>query len=239
MPYLEFPSSLGGQWQGNDRPRLIGVSRTPGRTLSGVMPAGRTDGGGLWSHGFQVILKTPDNVRAWDSLAEYLAEGATPIVLPVWNRKFAPFPLDDAGQPIESYGSIPHDDDTLFSDGSGYSQNVIVASVGVAAALRATTIFLDMTFSGELRGSELFTILHPTIGPRMYRVISVSAIDGTRNTVRIDPPLREDVAAGTEVDFDRPRFVAQLNGTMPLALELEMIGRPSVSFIESFLPEPD
>lgn len=220
------------------RPRLVGSARAAGRSASGVIHGGRVDGGGLWTYGFDgVNLKTVDHVNAWEALGAYLAEGATPIVVPFCNKRYFPAPIVD-GQPVYSYGDIPHDDETLFDDDTGYDQNVVVATVLNAAALRATTLVLRMTYAGELRGWHPFTIVHTEIGPRLYGITSISDVDGTDHTVTIEPPLREAVDGGETADFDWPRCVMQLNGAMPVSMNMGRFASPAVSFVESFLPEP-
>lgn len=242
MTYREFPHSLSSMAREQERPRLIGSARTAGRSASGIMHAGRVDGGGLWTYGFSgVPLNTADHFNAWEALGAYLAEGATPIVVPFCNKRYFPAPIVD-GSPVYNIGPIPHGDGTLFDDGTAYAQHVVIATVRDAAAMRATTLVLRMTYSGVLRGWHPFTIDHepgePEGGPRLYGITQILEVDGADYTVKIEPPLRADVAAGDEVDFDRPRCVMQLAGAMPVVMDLGRFARPSVTFVESFLPEP-
>jgi hypothetical protein len=232
---LHFPPSLMRE-AAQDRPRLVGVARSGGRSASGIFTMSRSDGGGLWSVGFRSIaLRTADHVRAYEAVTTAMAEGSRPIVVPICDRRHFPAPTFE-GNLLYSWSSVPHSDDSLFSDGTGYSQSVVVIATSGTTALRATQINLGIDFAGVLHGGELFSIDHTVLGWRMYRIIEIVSQTATAATVKIEPPLREAVANNTPVEFDLPRCIMQLASPADLTLEMRRFGNPSISFVESFLP---
>lgn len=150
----------------------------------------------------------------------------------VWRNDalFRPWPAGAA-----PYGSIPHSDGTFFSDGTGYYQPVIDVETYGYAELRDTTIYLQLNYCGDLMGGESFSINHPTMGWRLYEIGTVNYVDDTHVAVTFNPPLREDVPAGTQVEFDRPRCVMQLKapGSMDLTVVPWTFNSANAEFIEA------
>lgn len=235
--YLEFPSKL-LRPQVMERPVLVASSRSGGRSASNIIYSTRVDGGGLWAWSFNdVPLRTRDQVRVWELLSAYLSFATRPIIVPLCNAAFQPWLVVD-GQKLLHHAPVPHSDGSPFSDGTSYVTPTIDAEMASAAELRATTLEVRVKVGSGFRGGELFSINHDELGWRMYRVVQVEDVAGDVSTVRIEPPLREDVTTGKRVEFDRPRCVMQVPADMRVSLGADWRGRPSVSFIESFLPEP-
>jgi hypothetical protein len=234
---LEFPHDLLRETV-TERPRLVGAVRTGGRTASGVVTASRADGGGLWAYGLQsIVINKSYLVRRFEMFLALLAEGARPIIVPICNHNYAPIPEDDPA--AIDHIDVPHSpDDTPFSDDALYHQHYSVdANISAAAPLRATTITLHVLMSGPFVGGELFSIEHPNMGWRFYRVVGITetATPGYYS-VQIEPPLREAINAGTAADFNEPRCVMQLAAPASLELQMRRFGRPTLQFIESFMP---
>jgi hypothetical protein len=79
-----------------------------------------------------------------------------------------------------------------------------------SAALRTTTLQVAFVDAAPLLGGEPFSILHPVRGKRLYGIHSVGETVGGVTEITIRPPLREAIAAGTELDFDNPGCVMRL-----------------------------
>ncbi len=237
---LEFPHALLREAV-TDRPRLVGSARTGGRSASGAITMSRADGGGLWFYGLlSIAITNRELVMIYEAMVALMAEGARPIIVPICDKRHSPGWSVGGGAIINSYGKIPHSDTALFSDTSGYTQQVVDISMGADAPLRSPTIVIRLLASGPLIGGELFSINHTTLGPRWYRVTTVAPDTPSPGlvTIGIEPPLREATGAGIGLDFDYPRCVMQLAEPAPLQLELRRSGKPSMNFVESFLP-PD
>jgi hypothetical protein len=234
---LEFPHELLRETV-TERPRLVGAVRTGGRTASGVVTASRADGGGLWAYGLQAIVINKSYLVRWfEMFLTLMAEGARPIIVPICNHNYAPLP----DEPGTGHIDVPHSpDDTPFSDDALYHQHYVVdAFINPPAPLRATTIYMNVLHSGPFLGGELFSIEHLTMGWRFYRVVGITPVSPTTPNyyaVQIEPPLREAINAGVAADFNKPRCVMQLAAPSSLELQMRRFGRPTLQFIESFMP---
>lgn len=210
------------------------------QTASGVMPLSNLGGGGLWKATLgQIGLWTPDKRRTWRALSAICDNGSQPIVASVRETVDSPWPVV-AGSPLTSLAPVGHSDDALFDDGTGYDSSVIEINVVGAALLRATAMKVNLKAASSLRGGEYFSIDHFNLRWRLYRIkTAVNNNDGTWK-INFRPPLRADVADGTELDFDNPKCVMRLASpdSMDVTLTPPFNSDPSVSFIEAFPPFP-
>lgn len=212
---------------------------SPGLTGAGVLPMVSTDGGGLWRYDLTSIqLYEPNHKRAWRAIAGACDGGVNKLIVSLYDNEHQPWPIVD-GVPFTSYDPIPHDDDSYFDDGTGYYQNVIDAQTVGTAALRATSLTVAFAYGGPLVGGEHFSIDHPTMRHRIYRVVRVTENDDGDSVVTIRPPLREAVAAATPLDFDHPKGIFQPASpdALDIVTDINQVARPSPTLIEAFTPE--
>lgn len=217
---------------------LFAGNATPGQTASGAFPSLRLDGGGLWVAKLnQILLVDDDAVRAYRALRIAARGGARALYVPR-HETVQPWPLDENGRPITTYGDIPWDDEVLFDDDTGWDQPVIDCITVGSAALRATTLALRFIYGGPLRGGEVFSILHAAQGWRLYEIEAVEINDDGDSVVTFSPPLREAVADETQVEFDQPRCTMKLLSpdAMNFTLQTFPNDRPTAQFIETFFP---
>lgn len=225
---LRWPCMLG--------PNDIEVDLTPrpqggGPSLAGGSQWVQSDAG-VWEITYGSIPATELRINAYRALALLLNGPVTPILVPVFDKKRAPWPLVDVKR-LTSYGDIPHSDGSLFSDGSGYYTPVIDATATVAA-IRATSLTMTLNYGGKLWGAEFFSI-----DENLYQIKSVSLSDAgppAVYTIGFMPPLRAAITDGTVLNFDDPvcRCTLASSAGMPLSLSNRAVGLPSVSFIEDF-----
>jgi hypothetical protein len=155
------------------------VARTlsGGRSLAGVTPKARIDGGGFWQATLTDVRVTrPDHVLAWRALAARLDSGATPFVMEMREPRLIPWPIA-GGVPVTWQFESEHSDGSTCSDGSPYVSDVIQAELKAAADLRATTIELIIENAAALRGGEHLSIQHDTFSHRLYRIGKVVKLD--------------------------------------------------------------
>lgn len=153
---------------------LTASTLSGGRTLSGAEHRARVDGGGLWMATMSdVQVSSADQVRAWRAIAAILDGGATPVVLANRDVRFAPWSDSTTTEQIESTNS----DDSTCSDDTPYVSDLIVAEVIEDAALRATTLVINMQHGSALQGGEYFSILHDTFSHRIYQIGRVDKLD--------------------------------------------------------------
>lgn len=239
---VEFPAMLlrerSHSWN------LLGVAVSPGQTMKSVAPLMRSDGGGFWSCQMTDVslsgggaLRGKDRQRVstllWRAVRQICDGGVNAIVVPRNDALFRPWPVGVASTRLNS----PHSDVSLFSDGSGYDQTVIDITCS-AAELRDTSLAISIQNAAALLGGESFSINHPSMGWRLYEIATVVMQTSTTGVVTFNPPLREDVAAGTKLEFDRPRCTMRL--AAPSAMDLTVnpwtFNSASVGFVETVAP---
>jgi hypothetical protein len=236
---VEFPRALlrekSHAWN------LAGVAVSPGATAN-VATLVRSDGGGFWTCTMSDVslsgragLSGRDRQKVstllWRAVRQIADGGVNSIIVPRNDTLFVPWPEGVS----RSIGiDVPHSDGALFDDSAGYYQSTIDVSCN-AADLRATSLDITITYAGELMGGESFSILHPTYGWRLYEIATVVPIDGTHATITFNPPLRQGVATGTPLEFDRPRCVMRLAQTSSMNLTVQpwTFNAASVDFVEA------
>lgn len=181
-----------------------------GEALNGDEDLIATDGGGrVFVEIGDPYLDDADIALAWRALDAYLDGGARAIVVPF---------CDGRHQPWAESISVPHSDDTTFSDETEYVQSGAHALVGADAALRATVIQLkDIDLPRALLGGEWLSINHPTMRWRAYRIAEILAYDADAGTalISVRPPLREAISEGEDIDFAKPRCTMRVDGGLP------------------------
>lgn len=196
--------------------KLRGVTIGGGVSVGGSAQLSRTDGGGLWTcEQTGIEIYTPEQLLAASALDMQMDGGSVPIVVPCFNWPLRPVP-------------------------AGVDWRVAIALIE-DAALRATTLTVVLTVGSPLIGGEPFSITGPVHGKRLYRVHSqvsppVTTGGVTTQTVRIRPPTREAITAGTALDFERPGCVMRLTNPdgwlSPLDAGHEQVAQPT--WVEHF-----
>lgn len=183
-----------------------------------------TDGGGRWFGEFMGgPLLDRENTLAFRALTALLDEGVTEIIVPF---------CDPYHQPGGAQ-SVPHSDNTPFGDDSLYEGGTAWAELSADAALRATTLELNISLPEELLGGERLTIVHATKLERAYQIAQVVEQTATTATIIIRPPLREATEAGAAVDFNDPRCLMVQQGRAGSKLELGLYGEAAIRFVEA------
>ncbi|HWW11376.1 MAG TPA: hypothetical protein VN018_02585 [Brevundimonas sp.] len=179
-----------------DRWTLQGVAINGGVSVGGVSRLTRTDGGGLWVGEQSFLLTEPVQIKTARALEGLMDGGSGLIVAWSFEEPFAP-----AGAEASL---TPYSDGSAFSDGGMFVTAPTGTTLAADAALRATVLSVTMEV-GALQGGEQFSIVHPVMGWRRYRVVRV---EGGQVTIR--PPLREASSAGAVLRFDRVGCVCRL-----------------------------
>lgn len=215
---------------------LVSGSMSPGQTASGGFPFATFPGGGLWQAAHSSLaLKGDDAIRAFRAIRSQAKSAVVPIIVYRNDGMLAPWPVVN-GRRVTTYGSLPHSDDSFFSDDSGYVQPVISASVVSAADVNATSITIRFDYGGPPRGGESFSLFHASQGWRLYEIGFVTDNGNGTYMISFTPWLRDAVAAGDAVEFDAPRCTMRMAdpSSMNMALPNYKLARPDASFIEYF-----
>jgi len=188
-------------------PELVPATISGGRTITSVEKIIKVDAG-YWQITLdQIPYASKEHKRAWRAVAGILQGRFGTIAVPVYDTDGAPWPLDGNGNPITDYPDEPHSDGTLFSDGTGYDQPVIVAEIYANAGLGAVYVTILFTF-GDADGPQPGQFF--SVANRLYRIIGVTASAASPTqvfTCKITPPLREPIFLGDTAEFDDPRCI--------------------------------
>jgi hypothetical protein len=207
---------------------LLGVAMTAGQT-AGMSVDTRSDGGGFWQAKLNnVRFRDRLDTLLWRALRQIANGGVVPLIVYRRDTTWAPFP----GSLTES---ILPDNYAYFDNGAGYYTPIIDVTCSGGAALRATSMSVNLKNCAALQGGECFSIKHPTFGWRLYEIATV-----TDNVITFNPPLREAIVDGDRLEFDRPRCLMKLASSS--AMDLNNTTYPfslaSVVFVETKYATP-
>lgn len=218
---------------------LLGVAATPGVTMQSTATFVRTDGGGFWSCAMtDVSLSGPgrnlDRPRMsallWRAVRQVCDGGVNAIVVPRNDALFVPYPPGFA-----RVVTVPHSDQSTLDDGTSYYQPVIDIACDGGAALRATSMAIDIRVAADLVGGESFSVRHAAVGWRLYEIATVVYDDDAHAMITFNPPLREAVEDGEQLEFDRPCCTMRLAKpeSMNFSVQPWTFNSASVDFIEA------
>ena len=178
-------------------------------SVSGFRQSVASDAGGWQVTLGGILIRTRADLLKWNELAVLLEGRLNPVLVPVFSRKPGP--------------------DPFFSDETGHDTDAPVeATVSGAAALRATTMAVNVAYGGALVPGMDFSI-----GERLYRVRSIVSVVGSVTTVTIRPGLRVALSGGETAEFNAPVVKCRLaDDLMPIDLQSFKRASPSVTFIE-------
>lgn len=215
----------------NPDPVKVGVMErvvTGSESIAGDEDVVSTDGGGRWQITFAGIdLDTPEMQRLWRMWDGHMAGGAQPVLVPLLTLATAPRPFAGRGE------ATPSDilaDDADFPESVSFAAPSIVATIAADAALRATTVQIEVTQGAQIRGGEVFSV-----GERAHEIVRVTARDGAKATCLIRPPLRTAVEEGDPVNFDWPMVRCRAVVDQDMIPEMSgPYGTVAISFAEDF-----
>ncbi|PZR42788.1 MAG: hypothetical protein DI537_62450 [Stutzerimonas stutzeri] len=200
-----------------------------GQALSGDEEVIQTDGGGRWQIAYTDIdLDDRAMRRFWNQWTSFIAGGAEVFLVPLLSLEDAPRPF--GGEGLLDPSDIA-DDGSAFPESVAFASPYIVARVAADAALRATTLQIEVTQGARIVGGETFSV-----GERAYRIERVLSSAGDTATCRIKPPLRASVAVDNLVNFDWP--VVRCRGVVGQDLGADVLNGQfatvAISFVEDF-----
>lgn len=128
-----------------------------------------------------------------------------------------------AAQVAETNTDIPHSDDSLFDDDSGYSQGPTLP--GVSAARGASSITVNATtINDALQPGHMFSV-----NDYLYRVTGISGTMAAR-TYAFEPPLRVAMLATDVIDL-RPHVIVAFDSDMEARARLGSGGKVGTASI--------
>lgn len=218
--------------------RLVGNVIDGGQALSGFSTTASFSGGGFWRTELSDIgLDDPDQILAARAWSAHLDGGAQVFVMPLWDLGFAPRPW--AGRARLGGGRpAPAAAGDWFGWEASLGEPLIVASLAADADQSDVQVVIHLARGAGLLAGQHFSLNHAEWGWRTYRIARVVSQDSDDYTVRIRPPLREDVLSGMAVEFDVPRNVMKLDpqtSIEPVITHGRLADPVSAAFIEARL----
>ena len=208
-------------------PEPVYATESGGRSITAAEQIISSDAG-YWQIVLDEIpLASPDQKRVWRAISVKLEGRLNTIAVPIYDQDIAPYPTIAAGPD----SNIPFSDASLFSDATGFGQDIITATINAAVALNAVSVPINVTQGGDLEIGMHFSVLN-----RLYRIKEITSTIGTVTTVKVWPNVREAMLSGAEANFDDPRCLCRLatDGEMQSGID-DYAGRTlaRVNFVEA------
>lgn len=217
------------------RPRDVKFDIAP-RTLSapasvsGVSQVVASDAG-IWKATLgNIVINKRNHVIAFRAIANLLEGRLGNILVPLC-RAYQPIPDGFTSTTAAALlDEVPHGDDTLFGDDTGYSGGTMSVSLASGISARAVSANIVIEYGGEIEPGQ-----HFNIGERLYRVRTITYTTPNTAAMTFRPPLREAASAGDILEFDDPvcRMKLADDAAMDLDLSLRRFGNPTVNFVEA------
>ncbi len=218
------------QWPRKLLPPQAPMFHLRGMNISGPIADGASDvisgDAPFWVATYgSIVTTTRDRVMTFNAIASMLEGRLYPILVP-YCRMYQPVD-DDA-----TYEPVPHSDGTFFSDGSGYVGSGTEIIITGDRPERAVNGSVTIAYGDTLQPGQVFSF-----GERMYRTNSVIYTSESTADIKWQPPLREPVAAGDELEFTDPKCRMRLasDDEMMLSLDMNRRGFPTVNFVEDLV----
>lgn len=217
MAILDFPAAL--LKAKSFRLDIVGQVISGGITQDGQQQVVNAAGGGLWALALEFPrFNRPDQIDAWRRIQYGSQGGVVEVNVSVCDLRQAPY-------------GVPHSDMTPFSDGTLYFSADIEATLAASAALRATTVRLNIASGREPFG--FFSLAYGD-GRHELHFITGATANGDDWDVTIVPPLRAAHTGGEPVTFGHPLCTMRLATpeAMSMAIEYGRWGTGQATFIE-------
>lgn len=222
--FLPKPSS-GGYWLEN--PARSGGISFAGSEQTVVSMAQR------WKCQWNISIRNTAQMleaRAFFGLANGRAGN---ILVPDFNAKGANWPLDAYGRMLVPSRVRRRDlDGTIYADPEIPTASAIVARMNAAAALRATTVSIEVTQGSTLKRGQHFSLG----GNRLYRINALTGPASGVYTCQIMPPLRAAAALHDAVNLSQPICLMQQDSDEQglKALDVMQFTDLQLDFVEAF-----
>lgn len=116
---------------------------------------------------------------------------------------------------------VPFSDGASFSDGTLFAGVSMSASFAGAGELYGSVIEVTSDQASAIQGGMEFSVYDPVARWRMHRINRVLDSAGNVVSLEITPPLRFDVAAGLELDFETPSCTMRMTNAESFLQMLE------------------
>lgn len=211
---LAFPTTLPKPVSGGFAQSVKSLSG--GQSLTGFEQV-QSSMSDRWTASYTFSINSDARVLAFRAFVLSMRGRGNTVLLPAFDLARAPWALDGFGRK-QTPGLFrnPQLDGTPYQDPANQRDGLIAAQVRIDAGLNAGALDIQMTKGSAPQPGHLFSI-----GNKLYSVLTVTAMGGTRYIIGIWPWLRTDVAAGAAINFATPacemRFASDGEGADALS----------------------
>jgi hypothetical protein len=194
--------------------------------------------GSRWGASMTLPIFDNEGVLAMRALRSKLDGRANPVVLPNFDAQRQSWPIEAETGRVLTPRVAHWLDGTRGLDGTPYAgeeipdRAQIAGTVTSTAALGATQVSITMTLGGPLKEGQQFGVF----GLRIHEISEIVSVSGAVTVVQFRPRFRSVVAAGTAINFTRPRCLMRcLNlNDESRRLELMRFATLDLEFVEYF-----
>lgn len=230
MTLYAWPSELGVRSIAFN-PRGMVVTGPP--SLTGQSQVASVDAG-HWVATLNIAtLGEGAEVLAFRALRAKLEGGAHSVLVPVFdygtrNNGQIPYPAS-GGSTVNAYAEQRYSDNTFHTDGHGFYRPAIVVTANAAASQGASSATFTVTTAGTLYPGMYFS--HRG---HLHVLKEKTGVSGSNQTWSFWPRLREDIASGDRIDFEKVVCRMRLAGEEEMDLDLGRLwmAQPTVGFRE-------
>lgn len=201
----------------NFRPTSQMIHLNPSVKFGPVLPDGRQQrvqsSGPHWIMALTFQLTEVRELQEFRSFVTKMAGGATEVIVPVRDRRQAPWPT---GYDYES-SLLPVDWAASRVWSKAWSRRIIRINTYTGVSPGATEMEVIVRSSGTLYRGQMFSMTDVTGRVRLYQIAGVpgkpTTVSGSvvRRRITFQPPLRNTVRAETPLDFDNPAVTVTLD----------------------------
>lgn len=228
MTAYPFPAEI--------KPRSImfhpqNASRSGGVSTNGLEQVVES-GAGRWRASLTAPVATDAQILAWRAFLARIRGRANTILVPVYDGKRAPWPVDIFGRQLNpTITREPQLDGTAFESATIPATSAITAiAVTPGGEIGDRELTINVTQGGTITEGMYFG----TGGNRLYLIDEVLLVVGALYTVTFWPTLREAVATSAAIELARPVCEMRFKDDDQGELNLDMLrwGSVSLDFVE-------
>jgi hypothetical protein len=204
---IDLPGNLGpkvSDWVINSLGRSAGDGITgAGQVIYGAQPR--------WEATLSLSGFGRDRVLAWEAVRASLKGRVNVLRVTICDPYRAT--LAEVGVPASDAGETPHNDDTLFDDGTGYDYEPTFLAIDTYDRGAEEIAFDSTSIGNALQPGQWFG--H---NDWPYKVTGIWEEDGGFTRIAFQPPLRRDIPEGAEITLRATglfAFETDLEGRLP------------------------
>lgn len=176
--------------------------------------------GPSWGASMILLVRSNAELLALRALRMQTRGRAIPVNLPNFDGQRLSWPLHPQTGEARHPGRTRDRrlDGTPFENPEIPAESEIIAELSASAALRATTIGINITQGGALVPGQQFQL-----GASFCEIATIASVAGSITTVTFQPPLRASASAGDAIIFTTPTHPMRIMNLNEAFREVELL----------------